>query len=58
MTVVQTNTYSAEPRGNVLGDIVDLIYRGTCLGEGTCNFVDETNTSESTVGCSGDVVEF
>jgi hypothetical protein len=58
MTVVQTNTYSAEPRGNVLGDIVDLIYRCACLGEGACDFVNETNTSESTVGCSGDVVEF
>jgi hypothetical protein len=49
MTVVQTNTYSAEPGGNVLGDIVDLIYRGTRLGEGTCNFVYETNTSKTTV---------
>jgi hypothetical protein len=58
MTVVQTNTYSAEPGGNVLGDIVDLIYRGASLGEGACNFVDETNTRETTVGCSSDLVEF
>jgi hypothetical protein len=57
VTVVQTNANSAESRGNVLRDVVYLIYRGTPLGEGACNFVDKANSCESTVACSDKVVE-
>jgi len=51
VTMVQANADSAEPRGNVLRDTVYVIYRGTPLGEGACNFVDKTNSCETTGLC-------